>query len=296
MRKQNILFFLSLLSVSLAGQENITSDGAESITIEELRDHMFFLASDELEGRLTGTSGYDKAVQYGVTQFRQAGLLPMCRNEKQTLSYYQEINIDKYSPGLNTKIIVSKGLEDSTFSFEDNFIMLFGGPFEINELTGKLAFVGSGIREPDSDIVDYKNVDVTGKWAVMFENIPEYVRKTLPAEILQKYLYRPENQRLRAQNAKDADAIGLILISGHSDTANWKRMAGAYHDFYTIPGIGQPWFNTELAAVMIDSSIVEYLFSGQKYNPLDNLYALRRRGTGITRILLFHRKSCSSAG
>ena len=270
MRKLNILFFLSLLSFSLAGQENITSDEAESITIEELRDHMFFLASDELEGRLTGTTGYDKAVQYSVTQFREAGLLPICKNENTTLSYYQEITIEKYFPGLNNTITISKDSGSRVFGFEDNFIILFGGPFEINELTGELAFVGSGIREPDSDFDDYKNVNVQGKWVVMFETIPDNVREKLPQEILKKYLYRPENERLRVQHAKDAGATGLILISGHSDTTNWKRMAGAYHDFYTIPGIGQPWFNTELAAVMIDSSIVEYLFSGQNYNPINN--------------------------
>jgi len=39
-----------LLSAPISGQKSIISEGAESITIAELRDHMFYLASDELEG------------------------------------------------------------------------------------------------------------------------------------------------------------------------------------------------------------------------------------------------------
>ncbi len=51
--------------------------GAETITIDELRDHIYYLASDELEGRFPGTSGYEKAIEYVVTQLRQAGLSPV---------------------------------------------------------------------------------------------------------------------------------------------------------------------------------------------------------------------------
>jgi len=69
-----MLLLFGLLSVSLTAQKRTISEGLESITIPELRDHMFYLASDELEGRNSGTAGYDKAAQYVVTQLRQAEL------------------------------------------------------------------------------------------------------------------------------------------------------------------------------------------------------------------------------
>ena len=95
MKKPYLLSLFFLCFVPLPAQENHTSEGAKSITIAELRDHMFYLASDELEGRQSGTAGYDKAAQYVVSQLRQAGLSPICKNEDSTLSYYQEISIDK---------------------------------------------------------------------------------------------------------------------------------------------------------------------------------------------------------
>jgi Zn-dependent M28 family amino/carboxypeptidase len=47
-----------------------------TITSKELRDHVTYLASDELRGRMVGTEGCRKAAQYIATQFRQAGLAP----------------------------------------------------------------------------------------------------------------------------------------------------------------------------------------------------------------------------
>jgi len=38
--------------------------------------HMQVLASDKLEGRLTGSAGHRKAVEYAAQQFKKAGLKP----------------------------------------------------------------------------------------------------------------------------------------------------------------------------------------------------------------------------
>jgi Zn-dependent M28 family amino/carboxypeptidase len=47
-----------------------------AITARELREHVTYLASDDLRGRMVGTEGCRKAAQYIATQFRQAGLAP----------------------------------------------------------------------------------------------------------------------------------------------------------------------------------------------------------------------------
>src|SRR4030042_2970626 len=193
MKKLHILLLSGLLSSSLSSQISIISEGAESITIAELRDHMFYLASDELEGRQSGTAGYDKEVQYVVTQLRQAGLSPVCMNKESSFSYYQEISIDKYSPGSNNTITIVRDSDKRAFSFEDNFLINYGGPFEIKELSGGLVFVGAGIREPEYGIDYYRNMDVKGKWVIMLEEMPVHLKQKLPQTIVQKYLYPPEN-------------------------------------------------------------------------------------------------------
>ena len=43
---------------------------------EALKAHMSFLASDLLEGRRTGTRGYDLAAAYVASRFEAAGIAP----------------------------------------------------------------------------------------------------------------------------------------------------------------------------------------------------------------------------
>ena len=213
--------WLTILSLRIYGHYNhilnnckyiypaILENSEESITIDEIRDHIFYLASDELEGRLPGTSGFEKAMEYCVTQLRQAGLSPICINSDSKLSYYQNIPINKYSPDMDNKVVIIKNGIERTFSFEDNFLIMYGmGPFETKEISGELAFVGAGIREPDYGIDDYKNIDVKGKWAVIIappEELPITIRKKLPLDILQKYQNNLRVKRkIIEQNAKDA--------------------------------------------------------------------------------------------
>jgi len=82
--------------------------------------------------------------------------------------------------------------------------------------------------------------------------------------------FPPDNRKITVQHAKDAGAIGIIFIPNDYHFNNWGKTAESYRDFYTIPETGQVWVNTALPVVLIDSAMIEYLFTGQKYNPLKN--------------------------
>ncbi len=48
----------------------------DSVTSDEMSDHIHYLASEELEGRMTGTEGMKKARDYIVKEFKSYGLKP----------------------------------------------------------------------------------------------------------------------------------------------------------------------------------------------------------------------------
>ncbi len=56
--------------------ESGVADALERITVRSLRGHLFFLASDELQGRDTPSPGLDIAARYLATQFERIGLEP----------------------------------------------------------------------------------------------------------------------------------------------------------------------------------------------------------------------------
>ncbi len=65
----SLLSFFSFISVASFGQEIIKS--------ENLKKHVYFLASDELEGRGLGTEAGKKAASYIVDHFKEIGLKPL---------------------------------------------------------------------------------------------------------------------------------------------------------------------------------------------------------------------------
>jgi len=89
----------SPMSAAVPNQEGVISDAALTdlpprealanlsavFSEDDLRKHVEFLASDELEGRGLGTTGLEKAAEYIAEEFKKAGLQPGGEND----SYFQ---------------------------------------------------------------------------------------------------------------------------------------------------------------------------------------------------------------
>lgn len=270
--KKLILLLFWFLSHCLLAQESKKSEEVETITVAELRDHVFFLSSDELEGRQTGSLGFIKAQQYVITQLRGAGLSPIGKTRDSTRSYYQDFTIHKYSPDSGNRVTVIKNGNERIFSIKDFVTRYSGNSFETKESSRGLAFVGAGLKESKYGIDDYKNIDVKGKWAVVlaFNGVlPLSNEKKLPLEILRKYNNNlVEKRKIILKNAKDAGAIGIINIFPNNWLKNWENSSKSGQDFLTVPGIAQISLDSSFPIIFIDSSMIDYLFNGEKYNPL----------------------------
>src|SRR5438309_624602 len=75
MRKQFIASLLSFVSLGAIAQ-NDPGKYAATITKEGLKNQLSVIASDDMQGRETGTEGQRKAAAYIAGQFEQFGLKP----------------------------------------------------------------------------------------------------------------------------------------------------------------------------------------------------------------------------
>jgi Zn-dependent M28 family amino/carboxypeptidase len=87
LQRAKILFPLLLVIVSVSAQK---LKKADKITVANLRNHIYYLADDKLEGRRAGSNGERLAMEYISGQFRSMGLLPKGTNE-----YYQPFEINE---------------------------------------------------------------------------------------------------------------------------------------------------------------------------------------------------------
>src|SRR5665647_1829080 len=76
--KNIFLVTISLFFISgkVFSQTDISLHYAETITREGLNHQLTVIASEEMEGRETGTQGQRKAATYIETQFKKIGLFP----------------------------------------------------------------------------------------------------------------------------------------------------------------------------------------------------------------------------
>jgi aminopeptidase YwaD len=192
----NRTLLLTLLYVSLAYSCN--NSVTREITTTELQDHIKFLASDYLKGRLTGTTGDSLAALYIKGQMMLSGLVPLSGDG------FQRYKItDKVAAGINNFLSVA----EEKFKPSIDFMPLaFSGN---SELEAGVVFAGYGFNINTDSLIwnDYKEINVEGKWVLLLHGDPE------PQKSVSGFIPFGKD-RDKALLAKDMGASGVIIVSG----------------------------------------------------------------------------------
>lgn len=134
-----------------------------------LMRHIRVLASDSLQGRLPGTLGETRTLEYLEAQFAALGLKPGNIDG----NFVQKVPLVgitvQGSPGLT--ISGAKGAR--TLKWRDDYVVWTKHVAASASITNsELVFVGYGTEAPEFGWDDFKGVDVTGKTLVMLVNDP----------------------------------------------------------------------------------------------------------------------------
>ena len=208
MTRNRLLTALStmlLLSASLAQTsfQYPPDELLSRIRPEGIRAQMAFLADDLLEGRGTGTRGYQLAANYVRAQFEEMGLKPGGENG----TYFQNVHFRKIelSRGQTSLTLKTNGTERSLTIDRD--YLLRGDPSSQNSTAeGQLTYVGYGVTAPEFGYDDYAGVDVRGKIVVTFYGAPQ----SFPSAPGAHY----SSAEVKLANAAARGAIGLLQIWG----------------------------------------------------------------------------------
>lgn len=96
--------FLYIFSPALAQTQAQTQDTtawhyAQTITAKDLKKHLSTIASDSMQGRMTGSLGQKKAARYLAQEMKRIGLLPAVVKGKDS-SYFQKFKVKKAGWGM----------------------------------------------------------------------------------------------------------------------------------------------------------------------------------------------------
>ncbi|MBI3885114.1 MAG: M20/M25/M40 family metallo-hydrolase [Opitutae bacterium] len=181
--------------------------------------HTTFLADDLLEGRATGTRGYNLAAAYVATQFRALGLQPAGTDG----TFYQPMNLLEETrdyPAARLALHAGDAPAENLEPLKDFLAAPAAGQVSA-ELTAPAVFVGYGVNAPEHGYSDLAGVDLHGKVAVVFFGAPAKIPGTARAHY--------SNGHTKAEALAARGAVAIITVNSPAEEVRrpWLTTLGS---------------------------------------------------------------------
>lgn len=186
-------------------------DGVEA---EAIARHVRYLADDALQGRGTGTHGFDLAAQYVAERFAELGLQP-AGDVAGFLQHVPLVRADLIAEGTSVKR--RKGDAVRALALGADVLIEPDFSRELAALIAPVAFVGYGVSAPQIDYDDYAGIDVGGKVVVWLQGAPASLPNNERAHHASNWVKR--------QAAADRGAVGVLTLLRPKDhqRMSWRR-------------------------------------------------------------------------
>jgi aminopeptidase YwaD len=175
---------------------------ATADTLGNLRRHVTYLASPELEGRAPGTAGDLLARDYIVAAMESIGLEPA--GDDGFCSSFEAVTHVEVSRSATLRVgarVLAAGIDFIPAGFSDAV------PFE-----GPALFAGYGIHRPDIGHDDYAGLELEGRVVIAFSGAPPHLTRGRELHHVPGAMPEAKAAYLLSRGAR-----GLILINGPED-------------------------------------------------------------------------------
>jgi hypothetical protein len=289
LRVKHCLLRLALMTclcacASAQGSSSAPQQAAlNAIRPEAIRAHMRFLSDSLLQGRGTGTPGYEIAARYVATQLEGAGLHPAGVNG----TWYQTVPLRKsvLDDGKSSLAFVTKSGEQTLVPLKD-YVELGDLIRTDTSVEAAVVFVGFGVTAPERDYDDYAGADVKGKIVVTIDG----ASARFPSTVRAYY----SDVIIKLRNAATHGAVGFLSLMLPEDqkryawdwivpqiqmgNMEWLHKGGSPHNsFPELRG-----------GALLNQSGAEKLFAGAS-KPLEQLFDTAQGGPAAIAGSIRHR-------
>jgi len=229
---------------------------AQSFSPQSIQKTIIYLASDELQGRKSGTTGDSLAACYIRDQFRDAGAQLLGNEGIQYFNIVADITSGKFN---------LFSVSDKPYLPEKDFIPL---SFSSNDsLSASVIFAGFGIVGNSGELAwdDYNRKDVRNKWVMVLRGDPE-------PENTNSAFIPMSTERAKALTARDRGAGGLLIVSPSAFEKQDKPLAITFDKTVSDAGIPVISITRKLAAEILQMPVsaidsIEKLMTSSKKQP-----------------------------
>lgn len=217
-----LLLVSPLVAVACAGcaraaVPQVSPQESSPFDVAQLRADIRFLASDLLEGRRTGTRGYDIAAAYVASRLAILGVPPGGPH-----GYFQPVALREVTPDLTmTGVELSDPALAAAIRVPDSALVI-GDPRRLElDLSGAMTYVGKGVCDPESGRDDADGAELAGRFAVVLAGtaggLPP-ARAGVRSELAAKWACVARR-----------GAIGLVVLrTAKTSTLPWPTAVASY--------------------------------------------------------------------
>jgi len=249
-----IAFNLFLFTQFIISQEYNKTVFNIEIASESIKGHTEILASDDFEGRGTGTNGGNLAAKYIASEFEKYGLKPVGDNN----SFYQNIPMHGSYPLKSSELKIYSGNYEILLNLGNDYLLYKSGQQTFTPVPLPLVFVGFGIVAPEYDYNDYQEIEVEGKIVVFLEGEPESDDpEFFNGEAPTVYNYPISKQRI----ALSRGAAGSILIPDVKNTS-WEKLV----DEFAFEDINLAYSASNNLSMILNPDVVDHIFKNSGFD------------------------------
>ena len=205
------LLSASLLLVASNGvfANDTPSDGLQapnmdSITLEDIKSDVYFLASDEMLGRETAKPQAQIAAAYARSRMERVGVEPAGEDG----SWYQTVKLKYHTWDATPSVTFTRDSEKGELKYGEEFVSTGSAEASL-EYEGEIVFAGYAVNDDTRGYNDLDGIDLKGKLALILRYEPTTWMKGGRNPFSRNAYLQTKEALCRA-----AGAVGVLMVTG----------------------------------------------------------------------------------
>ena len=262
-------------AIKVSGKEKKIAEG---VTAKQLSDYLYFVASDEMEGRDTPSRGLDTTAKFIGMNLSKWGFKPAGDNG----TFYQKIALHRDTVDTAATFAEVGG---QRFTYGDDVVRIQGSA--TGPLSAPIVFAGNGWMIKSKNLDPYQGIDVKGKLITVYSEGQTSNRTLVP---LPQGLTQADLKGVSGTDYADAityaranGAAGVIVLPSKFWVDNWGAVTQRFgrsrvtvEKFAQVP-TGPQGGGNALTVLAASPKLAKAIFSGEAVNPMSgatNSFAL----------------------
>lgn len=211
------------------------------------KEHVMTLASEAMQGRVTGTIGERRAGDYIIAELKRIGARPLPGRSDYRMPF--EFTAGARDGG-SSITVTAPGPRGHRFDARTDVLALSFS--DEGMVSGSLVFAGYGIVLPPGQEIaydSYADLDVKGKIVVVLRYFPENAERKTKA-----LLARYSDLRYKARAARERGATGMLVVTGPSSPNAGTTIPMAFDTAIAGSAIVAASISDRVAQVLLESS------------------------------------------